>query len=168
MVELSSERVEEILHKETMKTEELTTILRGIYTRYMRLYEKYFADIDALNDEEIAKLKKYNEETESLVKYYYMDIPQDISIALKEFDSRYGSKLLGHDWHKYLFDSYKEFKSESKSKNKSDECIKAEYKEKNLSDFYDAMDYIFREDFNTSSKTAENITSGFTGLLFGE
>lgn len=168
MVELSSERVEEILHKETQKTEELVTILRAVYTRYMLLYEKYFADIDALNDEEIAKLKKYNEETESLVKYYYLDIPQDISIALNEFDRRYGSKLLGPDWHKYLFDSYKEFKSESKSKNKRDECIKEEFKEKNLSDFYDAMDYIFREDFNTSSKTAENITSGFTGLLFGE
>ena len=41
-----------------MKTEELTTILRGVYTRYMRLFEKYFADIEALNDEEIAKLKK--------------------------------------------------------------------------------------------------------------
>ena len=168
MVELSSERVEEILHKETMKTEELTTILRGIYTRYMHLYEKYFADIDALNDEEIAKLKEYNEETESLLKYYYLDIPQDISIALKEFENRYGSKLLGPDWHKYVFDCYREFKSESNSNDKSEECIKAEFKEKNLSDFYDAMDYIFRDDFNTSSKTAENITSGFAGLLFTE
>ena len=67
MVELSNERVEQILHKETHKTEELKTILRGVYTRYMRLFEKYFADIDALNDDEIAGLKQYHEETRSLI-----------------------------------------------------------------------------------------------------
>ena len=33
-IELSNERIEEILHKETGKTEELTTILRGIYQIY--------------------------------------------------------------------------------------------------------------------------------------
>ena len=38
MVELSNERIDQILHEETAKTEELTTILRSIYTRYMRLY----------------------------------------------------------------------------------------------------------------------------------
>ena len=54
MVELSNERIGKILHEETVKTEELATILRSIYTRYMRLYEKYFADIDALNDEKVA------------------------------------------------------------------------------------------------------------------
>ena len=63
MVELSNERMEQILHKETAKKEELTTILRGIYTRYMLLYEKYFADIDALNDDEVTALKNYHEET---------------------------------------------------------------------------------------------------------
>ena len=35
MVKLSAERVDEILHKETGRTEELTTILRSIYTRYI-------------------------------------------------------------------------------------------------------------------------------------
>ena len=54
MIELSIERVDQILHQETPKKEELATILRGIYTRYMCLYEKYFADIDALNDDTIA------------------------------------------------------------------------------------------------------------------
>ena len=39
MVELNNERIDEILHKETVKTEEQATILRAIYTRYMRLYE---------------------------------------------------------------------------------------------------------------------------------
>ena len=65
MIELSNERIEEILHKETGKTEELTTILRGIYIRYMRLYERYYADIDALNDDVIAELKNYLEETKA-------------------------------------------------------------------------------------------------------
>ena len=51
MVELSNERVDLILHEETFKTEELITILRGIYIRYMRLFERYFDDIDTLNDE---------------------------------------------------------------------------------------------------------------------
>lgn len=40
MVGLSNERIEQILHEETAKKEELQTILRGIYTRYMRLYER--------------------------------------------------------------------------------------------------------------------------------
>ena len=168
MVELSSERVEEILHKETMKTEELTTILRGIYTRYMRLYEKFYADIDALNDDEIAKLKQYHEETISLVKYYYLDIPLDIIMGLNEIDEKYSTKLIGPDWHKYLFDDYKNFKAQNKSGNKSEECIKKEYAQRGISAFYDVMDYVFRDDFGTSSKTSENVVSGIAGLLFGE
>ena len=50
MIELSKEKIEKILHEETVKTEELATILRSIYTRYMWMYEKYYSDIDALND----------------------------------------------------------------------------------------------------------------------
>ena len=53
MVELSNERIEQILHEETMKKEELETILRSIYTRYMRLYEKYFAE--QMQNEEFRK-----------------------------------------------------------------------------------------------------------------
>ena len=83
MVELNNERIEQILHEETTKKEELETILRSIYNRYMWLYEKYFADIDALNDEKIAELTNYHEETLSLVKYYYMDIPLDICVGIK-------------------------------------------------------------------------------------
>ena len=55
MIKLSNERIEQILHEETVKKEELATILRSIYNRYMWLYEKYFADIDALNDEKISR-----------------------------------------------------------------------------------------------------------------
>ena len=117
MVELSKERIEQILHEETMKKEELETILRSIYTRYMRLYEKYFADIDALNDDEVAELRKYHEETRSLVRYYYMDIPLDICMGLKEFENKYSANLLGPEWHEYLFDSYEEFKEKIRSRN---------------------------------------------------
>ena len=51
MIELSNERVTQILHEETLKTEELTTILRAVYRRYMYLYDTCFKDIDALNDD---------------------------------------------------------------------------------------------------------------------
>ena len=89
MFELSVERVDQILHQETPKKEELATILRGIYTRYMRMYEKYFADIDALDDDVIADLKKHNEETKDLIKYYYMDIPHDLCEEIINFDKEY-------------------------------------------------------------------------------
>jgi hypothetical protein len=68
----------------------------------MWLYEKYFADIDALNDEKIAELTNYHEETLSLVKYYYMDIPLDICVGIKAFEEEYSANLLGAEWHKYL------------------------------------------------------------------
>ena len=58
MLELSNERIEQILNEETTKTVELATLLRSIYTRYMRLFEGYFADIDALNDTKIAQFRK--------------------------------------------------------------------------------------------------------------
>ena len=111
MLELSNERVECILEKETQKTEPAVTILRAVYTRYMNLYEKYFADIDALNNDRIAELKKYHEETLSLVKYYYMDIPQDTCRALNEFEEKYSDLLLGPSWHLYLFRSYDELQN---------------------------------------------------------
>ena len=168
MIELNKERLEKILREETAQKEELQTILRSVYTRYMRLYEKYFADIDALNDGEIAELKKYHEETRSLVKYYYMDIPQDICTELNEFDSKYSSKLLGPDWHKYLFDSYKDFKSENCGKNKSEECLKAEFAEQIMTAFYYSMDSVFRESFGTGSKTVETVVNGISSLLVGK
>lgn len=90
MVELSNEKIEEILHKETQKTEEKTTILRAVYTRYMRLYENYFDDIEALNDDKIAELRKYHEKTRSFIKYYYMDIPYDICAEIIVFDDAIG------------------------------------------------------------------------------
>ena len=168
MVELSKERIEQILHEETMKKEELETILRSIYTRYMRLYEKYFADIDALNDDEVAELRKYHEETRSLVRYYYMDIPLDICMGLKEFENKYSANLLGAEWHEYLFDSYEEFKEKSRSRDKSEEYLKTEFTKQTLTAFYEAMDYVFREGFGTGSHTAKKVVSGITGLLFGK
>lgn len=167
MIELSNETLEQILHEETPKTEELSTILRSIYTRYMRLYEKYFADIDALTDEEIAELRNYHEETGSLVKYYYLDIPQDICLAIREFEDKYSANLLGPEWHKYLSDSYQDFKKKGKNKDKSGEELKAEFTKEALKTFYDCMGYVFRDGFGTGSQTAKNVISGITGLLFG-
>ncbi len=163
MVELSNERIGQILNEETAKTEELTTILRGIYTRYMCLYEKYFADIDTLTNDKIAGLRKYHEETVSLVKYYYMDIPQDICEGIKEFENKYSANLLGPEWHEYLFRSYQVFRKESKAGNKKEAFTK-----QTLEAFYTAMDDIFREGFGTGSQTVKDVVSGITGLLFGK
>ena len=166
MVELSNERIEQILHEETKKTEDLTTILRGIYSGYMNLYEQYFADIEALNDDQIAELKKQHEETKSLIKYYYMDIPQDICEGLHEFDDTYNAKLLGADWRKTLFDSYSDFCAENDCQNKSAKSLKAAFSEQILDAFYETMDDIFREGFGTGSKDTEKATSVLSDLLF--
>ena len=168
MVELSTERVDEILHKETQRTEEPATILRSIYTRYMHLYETYLADIDALNDEKIAELKTYHEETESLVKYYYMDIPQDIYISLKAFDDRQITKQLGPDWHEHLLHSYQQFKDVYVGEDKTEEWLKEKFTEKELTDFYEAMDDVFREGFGTGSKATESFCTRLRHLIFGE
>ena len=168
MVELSPKRIEQILHEETLKKESLETILRGVYSRYMRLYEKYFDDIDALNDDVIEELKNYHKETRSLVRCYYMDIPYDICKALNEFDDKYSSNLLGSDWHKVLFDSYDEFKSQKNGKDKTEECLKAEFEEQIMAAFYNAMDYVFRDGFGTGSKTAESVVGGLSKLIFGK
>ena len=166
MVELSNERVDQILHEETHKTEELITILRGVYIRYMRLYERYFDDIDALNDDKIAEFNKYHEETKSLIKYYYMDIPLDICTALSEFDKQYSEKLLGSNWRRYLFDSLKKYKSDRGDKSK--EGLKADFEEKILTAFYETMDYIFRDGFGTCSESTKKFEDGLVDLLFGE
>ena len=168
MFELTNERAEQILHGETLQTETLATILRAIYTRYMRLYEKFFADIDTLNDDEIAALRAYNEETKSLIKHYYMDIPLDICWELNEFEEKYSAKLLGPDWHEYLFENYEDFRDDNLGMDKSGECLKAEFAEQNLKAFYYEMDSIFRDGFGTSSQTAETVLEKISGLLFKE
>ncbi len=168
MIELSNEKIEKILNEETPKKEESETILRGIYIRYMRLYERYFADIDALSDDRIAEMKNYHEETNSLVKHYYMDIPLDICSEIIEFDKEYTDKLLGSGWHDYLFKSFNDFKKENKAGNKSEEDYKVEFEKNTLTNFYYTMDLVFREGFGTESKTTENAISGFAGLLFGK
>ena len=167
MKELSNERIEQILHKESVKKEELVTILHGVYSRYMHLYEAYFADIDALNDDKIAELRKYHEETGSLIKYYYMDIPLDICIGLREFEEQYSDNLLGPEWRKYLSDYFEDFRKDSKSKGKSKEELKAEFAKQTLSSFYDAMGHVLRAGFGTGSKTADSVISGIAGLIFG-
>ncbi len=168
MVELSNERIEQVLQEETPKKQELDTILRGIYIRYMCLYERYFADIDSLSDDRITEMKNYHEETNSLVKYYYMDIPLDICTEIVEFDKEYTDKLLGSGWHDYLSGIFNDFKKENKARNKSEEDYKLEFEKNTLSNFYYTMDIIFREGFGTESKTAEDAISGFAGLLFGK
>ena len=165
MVELSKKRIEEILNEETAKTEELPTILRGVYTRYMCLFEKYFADIDALNDEKVAEFRKHHEETKSLIKYYYMDIPLDICAGLEAFEKEYCDNLLGTKWHDYLYSHYEDFRKDSNDEKKGS---KEEFSKQTLSNFYDVMDYIFRDGFGTESKSSEEIKSGILGLLFGE
>ena len=167
MVELSTERVDQILHEETRRTEDPATILRSIYTRYMHLHERYFADMDALNDEKIAELKKYHEETKSLIKYYYMDIPQDICMGLKEFDDGHITEQLGPDWHEHLLHSYQEFKDVYEGEDKSEEWLKEKFTEKELTDFYEAMDDVFREGFGTGSKVAESFWTRLKHLIFG-
>lgn len=166
MIELSKERIDQILHEETAKTEDLKTILRAIYFRYMRLYEKYFEDIDALDDDKIVQLRKYHEETIRLVKYYLMDIPQDISELIEKFENVYTENLLGDEWHEYLFGRFEEFKEQNR--NIREEHLKTEFTKQTLSAFYEAMGYIFREGFGTDSKTAESIINGIKGLLFGK
>ena len=168
MVELSNERIQKILHEETVKKEALDTILRSIYTRYMRLYEKYFADIDALNDDKITELRKYHEETKSLVRYYFMDIPVDICTELKDFENQYSDNLLGPEWHEHLFTAYEEFRENGGNRNKSEKSLKADFSKQALNAFYDAMNYVFREGFGTGSQTAKEVVSGITGLLFGK
>lgn len=167
MVELSKERIEQILHEETAKNEELNTILRSLYTRYMHLYENYFADIDALDDDKIAELREYYEETKSLLKYYYMDIPQDICSQIEEFNKEYTDQLLGPGWHGYLFRNYDEFRENSEDVEKSEELFKAEFSEQILTYFYDEMSEIFRDGFNTGSKQAEETRGWLAGLLSG-
>ena len=168
MVELTNERIEQILQEETAKKEELGTILRGIYTRYMCLFEKYFADIDALNDEKIAELRTYHEETCSLFRYYYMDIPLDICTGVIAFENKYSANMLGAGWHEFLFNNYEEYKEANCSGNISEEVLKAAFSKEALSVFYDAMDYIFRDYFGTNSQIFKDLDGKITGHLFGK
>ena len=168
MLELSKERIAQILHEETVKKEDADTILRSVYSRYRQLYEKYLEDIDALNDDKIAEMRSYHEETRSLIKYYYMDIPQDVCAGIRKFETDYSDKLLGPDWHKYVFDNYAEFRAKNKNKYKNEEEIKAEFTKQTLAAFYDLMDYGLRDGFGTGSATVKTVVSGISGLLFGK
>ena len=167
MLELTNERIDKILHEETMKTEDLKTILRSIYTRYLRLYEKYFADIDALNDDMIAELRAYHEETVSLVKYYYMDIPYDICNEIEEFDEKYTDILLGAEWHETLFENFEEFRDEEWKEGKSGEYYKAMFAKGALENFYYAIGLALRKGFATESKTVENTFKSIKDFFFG-
>lgn len=168
MIELNNERLEQILHDETAKTEDVKTILRGIYARYMNLYERYIADFAELNDDKVAEFSKYQEETQSLIKYYYMDIPQDTCAKIEEFEEKVGDKLLGREWKRNLYDLYDEFKRKNKVWDKSEDYYQAEFKKAAMKEFYEAMEYVFRDGFGTGSETVKDIIGGITGLLFGK
>ena len=168
MIELSKERMEQLLNEEATKKEDVKTILRCLYTRYMLLYEKYFADIDSLNIAKVTELRNYHEETKSLFKYYYLDIPEESCEGISEFDKRYTDKLLGPQWYEFLSENYKDYKDSSTDYDATEEELKAGFSKKTLENFYDAMDYIFRDGFGTSSKTAANAVSSIAGLLFGK
>ena len=168
MIELSNERIGQMLHEESVKKEDTDVILRGIYIRYMRLYEKYFADIDALNDQEIASLRKYHQETRSLIRYYYLDIPQDVCAGLKEFEKRYSDPLLGPDWRRFLMDRYREFRKGQPGTEENSKALRAAFAAEALEGFYEAMEYIFRDGFGTGSQMARDMASGITNLLFGK
>ena len=167
MVELTNERIDQILHEETKKTEPLPIILRCIYSRYMKLFENYIADLDSLNDDKIAEFSKYHEETKSLIKYYYMDIPQDVIYKINEFEKKSSDLLLGREWKRYLYDAYDEFKENNDEWDMSEDYYKREFKKYSLKEFYAAMENIFRDGFGTGSQTAKNIFEGISGLLFG-
>lgn len=168
MIELSRERIEQLLHEEAVKKEEPDTILRSIYTRYMHLFEAYYADIDALKEEKVAGFRAYHEETKSLVKYYYMDIPQDICEGIQAFEKECTEKLLGPEWQKSLSGRYKEFKEKNENQKKGEEALKADFTKQSLSDFYEAMDYVFREGFGTGSKAAKGFLDTIKMLFGGE
>ena len=166
MIKLSNERIEQILHEETVKKEKSATILRGIYNRYMRLYEDYFADIDALNDDKIAEFRNYHEETRSLIKYYYLDIPLDIIMKIEEFDEKCTDDLLGPSWHAHLYNAYEDFREKHSNGKQSEQAMQAAFAKYVLKEFYDAMDYIFRDGFGTESQAAKSVLSGITDLFF--
>ena len=167
MIELSKERIEQILHEETPKKEDSSTILRSIYTRYRRLYEQYLEDMDVLSDEKIAAFRKYSEETMALIRVYYMDIPEKTCEAIKAFEDEYSAELLGSGWKRYLLDSYEAFKEECETECHSEEDYRAQFKKQALTAFYKKMDSIFREGFDTEDKTVSNAVGGIAGLLFG-
>ena len=167
MVKLDNERVEQILQNETMKTQPLPTILRGIYTRYINLYEDYIAEIDKLTDDKIDAYKRQNAETQSLIKYYYMDIPQDVCYELNKFEENVADELLGREWKRGIYDAFEEFKENNDAWNKSDDYYMAEFKKALRKELYKAMENIFRDGFGTHSETAKNIFTGISNLLFG-
>ena len=164
MVELTYEKIDKILHEETLKSEDARTIQRALYNRNMCLYEKYLSDIDALNDETIAEMKKYHEETKSLLKYYRMDIPQDTSDGLDAFNKKFTDRILGPDWRDFLSHTYEEFKDDYENYGKSEECLKKEFEEKVLVEFYAKMDDVFRDGFGTSSQSANNAFEGIAAI----
>ena len=168
MIELSNERIGQILEDETAKTADLKTILRSIYTRYRNLYEPYIANFDKLNDDKVAEFAKDHEETKALIKYYYLDIPQDVCTKIEEFEEKSCDKLLGREWKSNVYDAYDEFKTKNKVWSKGDDYYQAEFKKMALKEFYEAMDYIFRDGFGTGSETVNDIMGGITGLFFGK
>ena len=166
MVELSNERIEQMLHDETKKTEALPTLLRCIYTRYMHLFELYFENMETLNDDKIAEFQNYHAETQALIRYYYMDIPEDVCSGICEFEEKCTGNLLGREWKKYLYDAYDKFKNENSEWDMSENYYMAKFKKETVKGFYEAMENIFRSGFGTESETEKKTLNGISGLLF--
>lgn len=167
MIQLSNERAEQIIQEETKKTQPLPQLLRAIYTRYMNLYEDYIANMFDLTSEKVAEYKKQNDETICLVRYYFMDIPQDVCEGIFDFEEKVGDKLLGPEWKTNLYDAYEEFKDKSDEWDMTEDYYKGAFKKYALKEFYEVMENIFRDGFSTHSERAKNIFSGIKSLIFG-
>jgi hypothetical protein len=87
---------------------------------------------------------------------------------IKEFENKYCAKLLGSDWHDYILKNFEDFRENSRSRDKSEEHLRAEFTGEALSAFYEVMDYIFREGFGTESRAAKTLVSGIKDLFFGK
>lgn len=46
------------------------------------------------------------------------------------------------------------------SENKSEASLKAEFADQKLTGFYEVMDYVLRDAFNTNSKSVEEVAGG--------
>ncbi len=167
MIQISNERAEQIIQEETKKTQPLPQLLRAIYTRYMNLYEDYIANIYDLTSEKIAAYKKQNDETIALVRYYYMDIPQDVCAGILVFEEKVGEKLLGPEWKTNLYDAYDEFKDNCNEWDMTEDYYKGAFKKYALKEFYEVMENIFRDGFGSESESSKNIFSGIKSLIFG-
>ena len=167
MVELSPERIEEILHKETVKEEDPKTVMRAVYNRYRCVFEQYIDQIFEMNQSKIDEFNKYHQETNSLIKYYFVDIPMDTCAALAKFEHDVMDYMLGPDWQRVILNGFEEFKRKNKNKYRlaNEETWRKKFKEELLSMFYVSMESAFRVSFESGSKAAEGLMDGLSAIF---